>query len=57
VTWLGHVGGECDEPPNKGMKQTKPSVLELRSLSPVFDGLLVERRGKAWLDFGSACGV
>jgi hypothetical protein len=23
-------------PPNKGMKQTKPSVLELRSLSPVF---------------------
>ena len=25
-------------PPNKGMKQTKPSVLELRSLSPVFDG-------------------
>ena len=25
-------------PPNKGMKQTKPSILELRSLSPVFDG-------------------
>jgi hypothetical protein len=25
-------------PPNKGMKQTKPSVLELRSLSPVLDG-------------------
>jgi hypothetical protein len=24
-------------PSNKGMKQTKPSVLELRSLSPVFD--------------------
>jgi hypothetical protein len=23
---------------NKGMKQTKPSILELRSLSPVFDG-------------------
>ena len=23
-------------PPNKGMKQTKPSILELRSLSPVF---------------------
>jgi hypothetical protein len=27
-------------PPNKGMKQTKPSILELRSLSPVFDGRL-----------------
>ena len=24
-------------PPNKGMKQTKPSILELRSLSPVLD--------------------
>jgi hypothetical protein len=23
------------KPPNKGMKQTKPSILELRSLSPV----------------------
>jgi len=27
-----------DEPSNKGMKQTKPSILELRSLTPVFDG-------------------
>jgi hypothetical protein len=26
-------------PPNKGMKQTKPAqAMELRSLSPVFDG-------------------
>jgi hypothetical protein len=25
-------------PPNKGMKLTKPSMLELCSLSPVFDG-------------------
>ena len=31
-------------PPNKGMKQTKPSILELRSLSPVFAALLVGRR-------------
>jgi hypothetical protein len=23
---------------NKGMKQTKPSIMELRRLSPVFDG-------------------
>jgi len=32
--------------PNKGMKQTKPSVLELRSLSPVLDrpvAMLTER--------------
>ena len=29
---------------NKGMKQTKPAqAMELRSLSPVFDGPLVER--------------
>jgi hypothetical protein len=28
------------EPPNKGMKQTKPAqAMELRSLSPVFGGL------------------
>jgi hypothetical protein len=32
-------------PPNKGMKQTKPSVLELRSLSPVFDGRLARLTG------------
>ena len=30
---------------NKGMKQTKPSILELRSLSPVFGGLSREPRG------------
>jgi hypothetical protein len=30
-------------PPNKGMKQTKPSILELRSLSPVLDGHDVNR--------------
>ena len=29
----------CATPPNKGLKLTKPSVLELRSLTPVFDGL------------------
>jgi hypothetical protein len=29
---------EITVPPNKGMKQTKPSILELRSLSPVFGG-------------------
>ncbi len=29
--------------PNKGMKLTKPSIMELRSLSPVLDGLLAER--------------
>jgi len=31
---------------NKGMKQTKPSVLELRSLSPVLDRPFVEPRGQ-----------
>jgi hypothetical protein len=28
-----------DERPNKELKLTKPSVLELRSLTPVFGGL------------------
>ena len=31
------------EPQNKELKLTKPSIMELRSLSPVFDGPLVER--------------
>ncbi len=31
-------GSAITKPHNKGMKQTKPSVLELRSLSPVFGG-------------------
>jgi hypothetical protein len=38
--WFGWAGlttfGETTGPSNKGMKLTKPSVLELRSLSPVF---------------------
>ena len=43
---------------NKGMKQTKPSVLELRSLSPVFDRL---EAGVKWVPAGlivvrAACG-
>jgi hypothetical protein len=33
-----NVGVHRSELPNKGMKLTKPSVSELRSLSPVFDG-------------------
>ena len=35
--WLTTFG-ETTGPPNKGMKQTKPSILELRSLSPVLGG-------------------
>jgi hypothetical protein len=34
------------KPSNKGMKLTKPSVLELRSLSPVFGG--PNRRVRWW---------
>jgi hypothetical protein len=34
-------------PSNKGMKQTKPSVLELRSLSPVFDRLLAGQHNES----------
>ena len=35
------------EPPNKGMKQTKPAqAMELRSLSPVFDGPQEVRRAR-----------
>ena len=45
--WHGRAGvgwavlttvGETTRPSNKGMKQTKPSILELRSLSPVLGG-------------------
>ena len=39
---LGRMAAEGAGPPNKGMKLTKPSILELRSLSPVLDG----RRGR-----------
>ena len=35
TTFVGTTG-----PSNKGMKQTKPSILELRSLSPVLGGRL-----------------
>ena len=36
-SWLYDVG-ETTRPSNKGMKLTKPSILELRSLSLVFGG-------------------
>jgi hypothetical protein len=37
---------EVTRPSNKGMKQTKPAqAMELRSLSPVLDGLLRSRGG------------
>ena len=46
-------------PPNKGMKQTKPSILELRSLSPVLDGPVAGPRngrvGLALLRTNSRC--
>jgi hypothetical protein len=29
---------EWGRPPNKELKLTKPSIMELRSLTPVFDG-------------------
>ena len=37
---LANSAGEATRPSNKGMKQTKPSILELRSLSPVFGDYL-----------------
>ena len=43
TTLVGTTG-----PSNKGMKQTKPSILELRSLSPVLDGPAeASRNGRA----------
>ena len=42
--WAGLTTfGETTGPSNKGMKLTKPSILELRSLSLVFDRLMRER--------------
>ena len=55
ASWLSQVGllagwtnlGRATTPPNKELKLTKPSIMELRSLTPVFGGLLVERRDAA----------
>ena len=43
---LNEVGGTTG-PSNKGMKQTKPSILELRSLSLVFGGRDWQGEGEA----------
>jgi hypothetical protein len=32
-------------PPNKELKLTKPSIMELRSLTPVFDAYVAVERG------------
>ena len=42
VAWQGKPGmGQATRLPNKELKLTKPSIMELRSLTPVFHGLLL----------------
>jgi hypothetical protein len=50
LTWLGTTA----MPANKGMKLTKPSVLKLRSLSPVLSGLDMELSDPRWSTLNSA---
>jgi hypothetical protein len=51
------IGG-VTRPQNKGMKQTKPAqAMELRSLSPVFDGLLAAQRTDSATESGGRWAV